>query len=94
MSNAEEKMHISNVSLLTMRYMKFFFYSAKHYNEPPGEVALRIDHMVGIAIHHNAVRRGGHCELTTWWALRSTTKPLGEVALRIMIILEEHPRET
>ena len=66
-----------------MRYMKFFFYSAKHYNEPPGEVALRIDHMVGIAIHHKAARRGGHCELTTWWALRSTTKPLGEVALRI-----------
>jgi hypothetical protein len=28
------------------------------------------------------------------WALRSTTKPLGEVALRIKIILEEHPRET
>ena len=24
-----------------------------------------------------------HCELTTWWALRFTTKPSGEVALRI-----------
>ena len=44
--------------------------------------ALRIDHIVGIAIHHKAVRRGGHCKLTTWWALR------------IKIILEEHPRET
>ena len=40
MSNAEEKIHISNVSLLTMRYMKFFFYSAKHYNEPLGEVGI------------------------------------------------------
>ena len=59
------------------------WWALRSTTKPLGEVALRIDHMVGIAIHHKAVRRGGHCELTTWWALRSTTKPLGEVALRI-----------
>jgi len=81
MSNAEEKVHISNVSLLTMRYMEFFFYSAKHYNEPSGEVGIAKPPQSrqarwALRNHHKAVRRGGHCE--------TTTKPSGEVGIAIL----------
>ena len=35
------------------------WWALRSTTKPLGEVALRIDHMVGIAIHHKAVRRGG-----------------------------------